>query len=360
MARKNYMPSWSFTPYFYNRVSNWYYKDYYLDNMFNSQSVSKLRLSLSMSKRYWLDSNLVYRQGKSTPTFSGINTPGRSSWKPTYGVPSYSYSISVMSDILTKREYLYREYFLNKGFSVNLPTYLLSSPNNSLLKEVTKSFSMVDPSNFSSEVSRDFFYNNSKLFRFNVMKSFMYSTYLNNASNSINIKDFTNLIFLYVFNVDFNNKTSLSSELIKNQHRPMRKGISNMIRLQATGAIAMPTELRLHILASSKDIIHSWSIPSAGIKIDCVPGYSSHRVAIFLVSGIFWGQCMEICGRFHHWMPIIVHFMKRDLFFLWCTHFIHFSEKDTMFHMNDKQLTNKLHKVSFNKYSWSSEVIKMI
>jgi hypothetical protein len=49
----------------------------------------------------------------------------------------------------------------------------------------------------------------------------------------------------------------------------------------------MPIEIRLHILASSKDIIHSWSIPSAGIKIDCVPGYSSHRIAIFLVTGIF-------------------------------------------------------------------------
>jgi heme/copper-type cytochrome/quinol oxidase subunit 2 len=46
-----------------------------------------------------------------------------------------------------------------------------------------------------------------------------------------------------------------------------------------------------------------------------VPGYSSHRVAIFLVHGIFWGQCMEICGRYHHWMPIVVYFMKRDLFF---------------------------------------------
>jgi heme/copper-type cytochrome/quinol oxidase subunit 2 len=78
-----------------------------------------------------------------------------------------------------------------------------------------------------------------------------------------------------------------NSELLRSQYRPMKKGVTNMIRLQATGAIAMPIELRMHILASSKDIIHSWAIPSAGIKIDCVPGYSSHRVAIFLVSGIF-------------------------------------------------------------------------
>jgi len=80
----------------------------------------------------------------------------------------------------------------------------------------------------------------------------------------------------------------------------MRKGVGNMVRLHASGAIALPVEVRLHLMASSRDIIHSWAIPSAGIKIDCIPGYSSHRVAIFLNTGIYWGQCMEICGRFHH------------------------------------------------------------
>jgi hypothetical protein len=57
-----------------------------------------------------------------------------------------------------------------------------------------------------------------------------------------------------------NKQTSLSKhneELYKNQYRPMRKGVSNMIRLHATGAVAMPIELRLQILASSKDVIHS-------------------------------------------------------------------------------------------------------
>ncbi len=106
------------------------------------------------------------------------------------------------------------------------------------------------------------------------------------------------------------------------QYRSMRKGISNLVRLHATGAVALPIELRIQILASSKDVIHSWAIPSAGIKIDCVPGYSSHKVFLFLVPGIFWGQCMEVCGRYHHWMPIVIYFMKRDLFILWCTHFV--------------------------------------
>jgi heme/copper-type cytochrome/quinol oxidase subunit 2 len=122
----------------------------------------------------------------------------------------------------------------------------------------------------------------------------------------------------------------------------------------------MPIEIRLHLLASSKDVIHSWSIPSAGVKIDCVPGYSSHRVTIFLVSGIFWGQCMEICGRFHHWMPIIVYFMKRDLFFLWCTHFMHYSPNENVFNAADKQLTNYIKPTSFDNASWISEINKVI
>jgi hypothetical protein len=50
---------------------------------------------------------------------------------------------------------------------------------------------------------------------------------------------------------------SKNSDLYKSQYRPMKKGVVNMIRLQATNAVAMPTEIRLHILASSKDVIHS-------------------------------------------------------------------------------------------------------
>jgi heme/copper-type cytochrome/quinol oxidase subunit 2 len=117
----------------------------------------------------------------------------------------------------------------------------------------------------------------------------------------------------------------------------------------------MPTEMRIQILASSKDVIHSWAIPSAGIKIDCVPGYSSHRVIIFLVSGIFWGQCMEICGRYHHWMPIIIYFMKRDLFFLWCSHFIFLNSNATSLSMNDRQNVNFSKLVSFDKSAWINQ-----
>jgi hypothetical protein len=58
---------------------------------------------------------------------------------------------------------------------------------------------------------------------------------------------------------------------------------------------------------------------------------------------------MEICGRFHHWMPIVVQFMKRDLFFLWCTHFISKPNKSTGWDITDRQHVNFIRLASFDK-----------
>jgi len=356
-ARKNYLSNWSFTPYFYARTANWYSTNASSALLYNTNSVESLRLSLEFSKSYWLDSEMVSTGSlSSTPSFSGVNTPGRASWKPDTLRSGQYYNASALVDLLSKREYLYREYFLNRGYSVNLPKYLLAVPNNPLLEEVKNSYAFIDPSSFGTEVSREFFYQNTSFLKFNLLKDFLLITNNQLTNSGLNLSWVSNYLFYYLLGSDKNTSLGSNLDFYKNQYRPMKKGVSNMIRLHATGAIAMPIEIRMHILASSKDVIHSWAIPSAGIKIDCVPGYSSHRVAIFLLSGIFWGQCMEICGRFHHWMPIIVYFMKRDLFFLWCTHFMHYSSLDNTFNMTDKQLTDHLRLVSFDKSSWIKEL----
>ena len=145
-------------------------------------------------------------------------------------------------------------------------------------------------------------------------------------------------------------------ELVKNPYRPLKKGLMNMLRLQATGAIALPVELRLQVLASSRDVIHSWALPSAGIKIDCVPGYTSHRIMIFLLEGIYWGQCMEICGRYHHWMPIVLYLMRRDLFFLWRTHFIFNMGLKQLWDINDRPFVNYVRPLSYDHLSWLNEL----
>lgn len=356
-SRKNYITNWAYTPYFYSRVSNWYKVNSSTSDLFSESKLATLKSVLKKSHSYWT-SNLSTHNTSSltTPSYSGINTAGRASWKPMSSLQSYNYTTSILIDILTKREYLYRQYFFTKGYTVDLPRYLTASPNNSLLQEVKASFALIDPVSFSSEISRESLYQNTTFLKFNLVREFANVAADTVNALPLNTSALTNYTFFYLFGTSKNTNLGRNTELYKNQFRPMKKGVTNMIRLHATGAIAMPIEIRLHILASSKDVIHSWAIPSAGIKIDCVPGYSSHRVAIFLVSGIFWGQCMEICGRFHHWMPIIVYFMKRDLFFLWCTHFMHYSSSNDDFLMTDRQLADRVRVVSFNKISWIKEL----
>ena len=362
-ARKNYMSNWAFTPYFYSRVSNWYNLNTFNNLLFNNQSLYSTRYLLSNSSWYWSKIDSVQSTSSlSTFSYSNVNAPSRSSWKPISGIESSYYNQSILADILSRREYVYRQFFSKKSFKPLLPKYLLATPTNPIFEEVQKNFSLIDPINFSAESSRELFYRNTNKLNFLLLKDIISAVDGFSYNVPLNLSVLNNYLYLYIFG-NYNSMSSglnYNSELYKNQYCPMKKGVSNMIKLHATGAIAMPIEIRLHLLASSKDVIHSWAIPSAGIKIDCVPGYSSHRVTIFLVSGIFWGQCMEICGRFHHWMPIIVYFMKRDLFFLWCTHFMHYSPTENTFTTADKQLSDFTKPVSFDNSNWISEINKLV
>ncbi len=349
VSRKNYLQNWTFSPYFYLRNNVWSKANEL--QLFSLKSLNFLSLTkfyLNYSSWYWtLIDVLDTGTYKYHPSNSNINSFTKTSWKNLSSPSSYYYYLENSADVLTKREYLFRELFFKKNKIIKLPSEFVASPTNPVYKEIKSNFSSTNLQFLTNEYSKNIFFNSLTYFNYKI------SNFLTKNTAPI-LHSFVGNLFS---NLDLNNGRdgSDSSNLSKNQYRPMKKGITNMIRLHATGAMALPIEIRLQILASSKDVIHSWAIPSAGIKIDCVPGYSSHRVMIFLVSGIFWGQCMEICGRYHHWMPIVVYFMKRDLFFLWCTHFI-FLNQNLSSTMNDKNFTNRLNLVSYDKSSWLSEL----
>ena len=70
----------------------------------------------------------------------------------------------------------------------------------------------------------------------------------------------------------------------------------------------------IRILVTSADVLHSWAVPSFGIKIDACPGRLS-QVSLFVKrSGVYYGQCSEICGINHGFMPIVVQGVKIDSF----------------------------------------------
>ncbi len=346
-ARKNYLPGWTYTPYFYAKNNNWYKNNLFFESL-NHQTNELKGVFIILKESCWYDMRLKYQTDVNVsffPTNSNINSYSKTLWKPSTATAAYYFNVSLLFDILTKREQLYRQYFFFKKNLTNLPKHVENRTSNPLVTEIKTMFDFVDPILVNNEHSREYYYNSLKMFNFYLFKN-SFDTFSDSLHD----------LFFYFVNSSSENYLKVNSELYKNQYRPLKKGINNMLRLHATGAIAMPIEIRLQVLASSKDVIHSWAIPSAGIKIDCVPGYSSHKVMIFLVSGIFWGQCMEICGRYHHWMPIVVYFMKRDLFFLWCTHFV-FAPTNGIWNTNDRQYANYIKTVSYDKNSWLTELL---
>jgi hypothetical protein len=84
------------------------------------------------------------------PTNSGTNIPGRSSTKQSFGTGGYFYHTSTLSDLLSKREFIYRSYFNSKGYVANLPLYLTASPNNPLYEEIKSGYSLIDRVVFGS------------------------------------------------------------------------------------------------------------------------------------------------------------------------------------------------------------------
>ena len=75
------------------------------------------------------------------------------------------------------------------------------------------------------------------------------------------------------------------------------------------------TEIRLLVTAS--DVIHAWTIPSIGLKADAIPGRLNQLRLIINRAGIFYGQCSEICGANHSFIPIAVESINMDSFIKW-------------------------------------------
>lgn len=359
-ARKNYLPNWTYTPYLYTRSNIWFKNDN-SDLLLNTEASDINHTIRLLNDMGWFWNSLFFSNNTTphfTPSISGNSIYGKSLWRPFTSISAYYYHTSHLVDLLTKREYVYRQFFERNRRTINLPNILTANPRNPLLEELKASFLFVDPINYNSEYSRELYYNSLSFFKFMLLKDWLISFKGTSKGAFINLDVVNDYLFYYFFNSSKSSNIGNNFELYKNQYRPLRKGISTMLRLHATGAVAMPTEIRLQILASSRDVIHSWSVPSAGIKIDCIPGYTSHRIMIFFNCGIYWGQCQEICGRYHHWMPIVVYFMKRDLFFLWCTHFASNLNGSNSWNINDRKFADYVRFASYDQHTWLTEIQK--
>lgn len=105
---------------------------------------------------------------------------------------------------------------------------------------------------------------------------------------------------------------------MKNKMRGDDTNIANsrrMIRTKRT--LVLPAHVNLTAITNSYDVIHSWFIPGLGLKMDCIPGRSTHHTFYIDNVGFYYGQCAEVCGRYHHHMPIRICALPFNHFLLW-------------------------------------------
>nr|AZZ71375.1 cytochrome c oxidase subunit II [Holbrookia lacerata] len=76
--------------------------------------------------------------------------------------------------------------------------------------------------------------------------------------------------------------------------------------LEVDNRMVVPMESPIRMLISAEDVLHSWAVPSLGIKTDAIPGRLNQTTFITSHPGLFYGQCSEICGSNHSFMPIVV------------------------------------------------------
>nr|YP_010491972.1 cytochrome c oxidase subunit II [Phenacoccus manihoti]UWM93454.1 cytochrome c oxidase subunit II [Phenacoccus manihoti] len=134
--------------------------------------------------------------------------------------------------------------------------------------------------------------------------------YLNNElkMNILTIKIISNQWFWYYEYLNFNNKF--------NSYMSMKNNF-NFFLIETDNSMIIPFNFPIQLILTSMDVIHSWTIPSLNIKMDCIPNQLNNFNMKINKPNILFGQCSEICGINHSFMPIKIESINLDKFIKW-------------------------------------------
>nr|YP_009684649.1 cytochrome c oxidase subunit II [Exorista japonica]QDR25216.1 cytochrome c oxidase subunit II [Exorista japonica] len=113
-------------------------------------------------------------------------------------------------------------------------------------------------------------------------------------------------------NIEFDSFMIPTNELMNNNFR----------LLDVDNRIILPMNSQIRILVTAADVIHSWTIPSLGVKVDGAPGRLNQINFLINRPGLFYGQCSEICGANHSFMPIVIESIPMNYFIKWINNYM--------------------------------------
>lgn len=108
-------------------------------------------------------------------------------------------------------------------------------------------------------------------------------------------------------NIEFDSYITQTSDLITGEYR----------LLEVDNRVPLPINIEIRVLVTAADVIHAWTVPSLGVKVDAVPGRLNQLGFTITIPGIYYGQCSEICGANHSFIPICIEAINLKSFIQW-------------------------------------------
>lgn len=91
--------------------------------------------------------------------------------------------------------------------------------------------------------------------------------------------------------------------------------------LEVDNRVVLPIHIEIRILVTAADVIHAWTVPALGVKVDAVPGRLNQLGFTINNPGVYYGQCSEICGANHSFIPISIEAVNLKAFSSWISNF---------------------------------------
>ena len=110
----------------------------------------------------------------------------------------------------------------------------------------------------------------------------------------------------------------ISFDAVMLQEDELEEGQLRLLETDET--VVVPVDTNIRLLVTADDVIHAWTIPSFGIKIDAVPGRINEGWFRVDAEGTYYGQCSELCGRDHGFMPIRVEAVSKEAYAEWAAY----------------------------------------
>jgi heme/copper-type cytochrome/quinol oxidase subunit 2 len=248
------------------------------------------------------------------------------------GAPSLSvlYSISELVAPELTIKAIGNQWFWTYEYSINIKSNLQIKKNN--MEELINKSKILDLLNYSSnmdfKLSKDFISIFDEKSLLNLKGADEYGSdklcaeYINSFFKAFKKQllercNFNDFIKYKLETIEQqNSKIKSSGKLIYESHMILEDELKRgeLRLLEVDYWLILPINIEIRLLVSSVDVIHSFSVPSFGVKVDGIPGRTNEVPLFIKRKGIFYGQCSELCGVNHGFMPIVVQAMNKKSF----------------------------------------------